>query len=232
MVPTNHLIDVAPDLAHRAHALATRGLPEKLAGLSAFVTDDDDLPLELPLHWERNRARKTALSEWTKLIAGARMTGDERLATAAQRAADRQCVTGARWPDLPLAAGVQVIALHAIARWSTPMTTGDLNMRGYEPPVGPRLAESPWPEILVTKARSLDGSSLDLALRRVQAAPGRRIRLAFDQLRSGARYRLVDAVGTQSPQLLVADAAGAGAGEVVPAAEGPTVVRLEPEAAS
>ncbi len=47
-----------------------------------MVTDDGDLPLELPAEPERNRARKTALVAWTKLVAGARMVGDERLADA------------------------------------------------------------------------------------------------------------------------------------------------------
>ena len=80
---TNQFFDVAPDLARRARALATRGLPAKLAGLSAMVTDDGDLALEIPAEPERNRARRTALVAWTKLVAGARMVGDERLADAA-----------------------------------------------------------------------------------------------------------------------------------------------------
>jgi len=227
---TNQFADLAPDLARRGRALATRGLPEKLAGLSAAVTDDGELPLELPLEWERNRARRSALTAWTKLIAGARLIGDERLASAAQQAGDRQCATHARWPDLPMAGGVQNIALHLIVRWSTPMNTGDLNVRGYEPPVGPILTGSPWPEVLVTKARSLDGRSLELALRRQAGAPGQAVRLTFGQLRRDTRYRLVDEARAEpTDSLLVADGAGAAVADVVLARDGATRVRLEPE---
>ncbi len=186
---TNQFFDVAPDLARRARALATRGLPAKLAGLSAMVTDDGDLPLELPAEPERNRARRTALVAWTKLVAGARMVGDERLADAAQRASDRQCATGARWPELPTTAGVQNTATHLIVRWSTPTTTGDLNVSGHVPPVGPLLTSSGWPQVLVTKARSLDGRSLELALRPIAAAPGDTVNVSFGELQPGVSYR-------------------------------------------
>ena len=218
---TNQFFDVAPDLARRARALATRGLPAKLAGLSAMVTDDGDLPLELPAEPERNRARNTALVAWTKLVAGARMIGDERLADAAQRASDRQCATGARWPELPTTAGVQNTATHLIVRWSTPTTTGDLNVSGYVPPVGPLLTSSGWPAVLVTKARSLDGRTLELSIRPVEAAPGDTLSLSFGQLEPGASYRLDD-------RPVVAAADGTASIDVCLVA-GANRLRLEPE---
>jgi hypothetical protein len=33
-----------------------------------------------------------------------------------------------------------------------PLNTAALNVRGYRPPIGPVLGETPWPEVLVTKA--------------------------------------------------------------------------------
>jgi hypothetical protein len=204
---TNQFRDVAPDLAARGRALATRGLPGKLAGLSALIGDDGELQLELPTEWERNRARKTALTAWTKLIAGARMVGDERLASAAQRAADRQCRTDDRWPQRPVAAGVQTLAVHLIVRWATPLDTGDLNLRGYVAPTGPLLDDAPWPQVLVAKARSLDGRSLDLTLYRHELAAGDTVRLGFAQLTPHARYRFGD-------QTVVVDASGCATAEI------------------
>ncbi len=226
---SNQFSDVAPDLAARGRALATRRLPEKLAGLAAMVSDDGDLNLELPVEWERNRARRTALIGWTKLIAGARMIGDERLASAAQRAADRQCATGARWPDLPTDAGVQGTATHLIVRWSTPLTTGDLNVRGYAAPVGPVLTSALWPDVLVTKARSPDGVSLELTLHPLQPGASGPTRLELAQLRPGATYRLVTPGGDALPaQVLTADPDGAAAIDVPLADRGATRLRLEP----
>ncbi|MFP5322215.1 MAG: hypothetical protein ACLGIC_10260 [Acidimicrobiia bacterium] len=225
---TNQFTDVAPDLAARGQALAVRGLPEKLAPLSAMVDDHGELALELPLEWERNRARRTALNGWTKLIAGARMIGDERLAAAAQRAADRQCATGDRWPERPVAAGVQNLATHAIVRWSTPLTTGDLNVRGHVPPAGPLLASAPWPSVLVTLARSDDGRSLDLALQRHELPAGAPVRLGFARLEPGARYRLAGTGSGHDAVELVAVADGTAEVDLVLAEDGPTRRRLEP----
>lgn len=225
---TNQFTDVAPDLAARGQALAVRGLPEKLAPLSAMVDDHGELALELPLEWERNRARRTALNGWTKLIAGARMIGDERLAAAAQRAADRQCATGDRWPERPVAAGLQNLATHAIVRWSTPLTTGDLNVRGHVPPAGPLLASAPWPSVLVTLARSDDGRSLDLALQRHELPAGAPVRLGFARLEPGARYRLAGTGSGHDAVELVAVADGTAEVDLVLAEDGPTRRRLEP----
>lgn len=226
---TNQFTDVAPDLAARGRALAVRGLPAKLGKLSALIGDDGELHLELPEEWERNRARRTALTSWTKLIAGARMIGDERLASAAQRAADRQCATGDRWPERPVAGGVQTLATHCIVRWSTPRNTGDLNRRGYVAPEGPLLAAS-WPEVLVTKARSLDGRSLEATLVAHRARPGSPIEIGLSQLVPGAAYQLsVEDVATVD---VVADDAGTAEVRVDLAADGPTHLVLRPGVSS
>jgi hypothetical protein len=227
---TNQFTDVAPDLAARGRALAVRGLAEKLAPLSAMVDDDGELALELPLEWERNRARQTALTAWTKLVAGARMIGDERLASAAQRAADRQCRTDDRWPERPVAAGVQSLATHCIVRWSTPMTNGELNVRGYEAPTGPLLASAPWPAVLVTEARSPDGRSLDLTLHPHALNAGEPVRLGFSQLEPGTSYTFSR---TGSPDVaLVGGPDGTASVEVALEDVGATRLELVPGGAS
>ena len=53
---------------------------------------------------------------------------------------------------------MQTIATSLWPRWGRPLSLGRLNLRGYEPPVGPVLEQAPWPEVIVTKARSEDGS--------------------------------------------------------------------------
>lgn len=198
---THNFRDIAPDLAERGRALGLRGAPAKFAKLRGLL-HDGELQLELPEEWERNRARTSAVPGWMKLIAGARAVGDEELAAAAQRAHDRQCATGQRWPERPLAVGVANLALHLLVRWSTPMDNAELNVRGWVPPVGPVLAEAPWPAVLVTLARSADGESLDLWLRPGPEPSGQPIRLPFEQLSAGVSYA-VD--GASTDVLLVAD---------------------------
>lgn len=217
---SNGFVDVAPDLARRGRAIATRGLPEKLAKVRAALVDAKHA-LELPEEWERNRARKTALNAWTKLVGGARMVGDAPLLDAAVAASDRQCATGQQWPERPVTAGVQNMALHMLVRWAAPMTTGTLNLRGYVPPVGPVVGPVPWPQAMVTVARSVDGVTLDLSIRTVEGEVGSPLPVSFSALRPGARYRLGD-------EVVVADAAGCGTATVtLGRAEG---LRLVPEA--
>lgn len=211
---TNQFTDVAPDLAARGRALAVRGLDEKLGGLAMLVDDDGALPLELPEEWERNRARKTALNSWTKLVAGARMLGDDRLASAAVDASDRQCRTGARWPDLPLTGGVQSTATHLIVRWSTPLTNGDLNVRGYVAPVGP-LLDAPWPEVLVSEARSHDGRSLTATIHPGATDPDGPVDLTFEQLESDAAYELFDEAGLAPTRVVHSSSAGTATAELL-----------------
>lgn len=225
---THQFADIAPDLGRRGRALAMRGLPEKMARLGGLVVDGE-LALELPAEWERNRVRRSAVSGWTKLIAGARMVGDETLAAAAQRAADRQCATGRRWPDRPLDTGVANLALHLLVRWSTPVDNAMLNARGYVPPVGPVLEDVPWPEVLVTLARSADGRSLDLALRPGPAPADRPLRLAFDGLQPGTAYRLAAARPADAGLDLAVTADGQGRAAVAVEVREPLTLRLAPE---
>jgi len=216
---SNGFADVAPDLSLRGRAIATRGLGKKIAGLRAAVKDGE-LAMQLPLEWERNRARQTAVNGWTKLIAGARMVGDTVVVAAARKAAGTQCRTGERWPERPLAAGVQNMATHMIVRWAAPMDTAMLNLRGYVPPVGPVLGAVPWPQAMVTTARSVDGVSLDLEMRAVQGRADDLVVLSFSQLRPHATYRVAgrtvtaDVDGTASVEVTIGEASS---------------LRLEPE---
>ena len=181
--------DVARDLHDRGRALSLRGLPQKLAGLRGAITDGV-LPLTLPEEWERNRSRKSATPGWTKLIGGARAIGDDELAEAAIRGHDKQCATGAHWPERPLGTGVGNLALLMLVRWSTPMDNATINLRGYEAPLGPVVESAPWPEVMITLARSSDGSSLDLAVRPGPSPSSGDVSLGFAALVAGASYRL------------------------------------------
>jgi hypothetical protein len=196
---THNFRDVAPDIAERGRALQLRGAPEKLAALRGLI-HDGTLQLQLPAEWERNRTCKTAVPGWTKLIGGARAVGDPLLADAAIRAADAQCATGRQWPQRPLDVGVSNMALHMLVRWSTPIDNAELNIRGYVAPSGPVLSDAPWPQVLVTIARSDDGTSLDLAVRPGPSGGDAPVSLGFTQLQPGVDYRLagdgVDVVAT------------------------------------
>ncbi|MEY2754525.1 MAG: hypothetical protein RJB65_883 [Actinomycetota bacterium] len=222
---SNGFVDVAPDLARRGRAIATRGLPKKMAGLRMML-QDGELSMELPEEWERNRARKTALNGWTKLIGGARLCGEGAVASAAHRAAARQCATGDRWPERPMAAGVQNMATHMMVRWGAPMSTGMLNLRGYVPPVGPVVGPVPWPQAMVTVARSVDGVTLDLSVRPVEGALDDSLALSFSALRAGATYRLT---GEGVDAAFTAD--GDGAGSVSVRLGSAVGLRLVPESA-
>jgi len=186
---THSFRDLAPDIAERGRRLGLRGAPEKLGKLASLVRDGE-LAMDLPLEWERNRARKTAVPGWTKLIGGARAVGLEELAIAAQRACDRQRSEEPRWPERPLDVGVANMALHMLVRWSTPVDNAMLNIRGWVPPVGPTV-DIAWPQVLVTLARSTDGRSLDLALRPGPEPSAAPVDVRFSALQPGTRYRPV-----------------------------------------
>lgn len=186
---THNFRDVAPDIAERGRALQLRGAPEKLSALRGLIVDGA-LQLQLPIEWERSRTCQTAVPGWTKLIGGARAVGDAVLADAAIRAADAQCATGKQWPQRPLDVGVSNMALHMLVRWSAPIDNAELNIRGYVAPTGPVVADAPWPQVLVTVARSDDGVSLDLALRPGPSGSEAAVPLGFTQLRPGVEYGL------------------------------------------
>jgi hypothetical protein len=94
---------------------------------------------------ERATYIMSTLGDWTGVIGGARAVGNEAVAEAATRSMERDCATGARFPDRPLKAGVQSIAAALWPRWGQPMSLGQLTLRGYVGLRGP---------ILETRARA------------------------------------------------------------------------------
>jgi hypothetical protein len=116
--------------------------------------------------------------------------GDDALAEAALRAAVRQCGTGLRWPERPLAAGAAGLGGHLITRWSTPVNLAELNVRGYQPPTGPVLSLPDDSDVIVVLARSGDGASLDACLQPRETGTAERVELRFSGLDAGGTYRL------------------------------------------
>ncbi|MFV0524458.1 MAG: hypothetical protein ACK5RL_08175 [Acidimicrobiales bacterium] len=236
---SNRFADILPDHARRAVALERRRATPRLGALAARVTDGR-LDLELPATLERNRARRSALAAWNGVIGGARMLGEVDLALAALDASARQCSTGTSWPDRPLDSGIPGLAGHLIVRWSMPLGTADLSIRGYVEAEGPRVVAWPWDEVMVTEARSADGVVLDLGVAPRRApdcagGPGR-VTLQLDRLRPGAGYTVVAAdadaatdtgTGGPSPTVITADASGRA--DLVVAVPGPIRLRLAPE---
>jgi hypothetical protein len=181
--------DVAPDIALRGKLLSLRGVPEKMDKLATLI-EDGELDLAVPPKRERSTYIMSALSEWMGIIAGARLAGNEAVAQAAQRRMERECATRRPWPDKPLVAGVQSIAIYLWARWGTPVSLADLARRGYVEPRGPVLDDAPWPDVLVSKARSVDGSSLDLVVEPNRPLSAGEHRFGFRALAPDTAYRL------------------------------------------
>lgn len=100
------------------------------------------------------------------------------------------------------------------------MDTAMLNLRGYVPPVGPVLGAVPWPQAMVTTARSVDGVSLDVEIRAVEGSADDVLSLSFSQLRPNETYRV-------DGRTITADLDGAASVEVTVAAA--ARLRLEPE---
>jgi hypothetical protein len=152
---------------------------------------------------ERNTLITTAVPQWTRLVGAARAVGEVEVARAALRRMEATCGTGRRWPDRPLHAGVQTLGIHLLMRWGTPLSSAALAVRGYVPPKGPILVDAPADDILVTKARSVDGATLQLALRPRRDGPAHAT-LGFGALLPRRRYRLVltgDVVTVESDSL-------------------------------
>jgi hypothetical protein len=203
---THRFADILPDHARRAKALDLRGLAPKMRALSATVADGR-LDMDLPAEPERNHARMSKLLPWNKLIGAARMVGDERLANAVIATSAEKCSTGQRWPERPLHVGGAALGSHMLLRWSAPLDLARLNMRGFVAPTGPVLVDAPWDALMVTLARSQDGSSLDLSMQTSDGGAVDAI-LGFAQLQAGATYTIDNADGP--PIALLADAEGRG----------------------
>ena len=184
---SNRFADILPSHAWRASALEQYAGEKKIKGL-AMAVKDGVLALELPAALERHRARSSALGAWNSVIGGAQKFGQRDLYLAALDASARQCATGDVWPDRPMDASVNAIGGHMIVRWSTPLGTADLSIRGHVPPAGPVLDSAGWREVLVTEARSADGVSLDLRLRPLDSRAD--VVMRFSALRPGAGYVL------------------------------------------
>lgn len=197
--------DIAPELAARGQTLALQGVAEKMAAMEAQI-QDGELNLSLPETKERATYIETAVPAWTGIIGGARAVGNEAVAEAATNRMWRECATGERFPGRPLRAGVQSIAVALWPLWSRPLSKGALNLRGYVPPTGPRLISAPWPAIIVTKAKSMDGNSLDLVLEPYREANNPACRLEFTHLVPNTSYAIE---GMEDLASLTADPSGA-----------------------
>lgn len=199
--------DIAPDLARRGRILGSRGVKEKMAALADQIDADGYLDLTFEPTRERATYIESSLGSWLGIIGAASSVGNAVVADAAARSMERACATGARFPDRPLRAGVQTIAVSLWPRWGRPLSLGQLNLRGYVPPEGPVLDHAPWPEVIVTKARSEDGSSLDLVVEPFRAGRAEPYEFRFRALAGNGRYRLN---GTGVDQVVTADADGRG----------------------
>jgi hypothetical protein len=217
---TNGFADVAPDLALRAGLLGLRGAEQRMAALRGMIADGV-LQLDVAPEPERNTLITTAVPQWTRIIGGARAVGMYDLAAAAMRGMEQDCGTGQRWPERPLHVGVQNLGIHLMVRWGSPLNTAKLALRGYRPPFGPILADGPWDDVLVTSARSADGTDLDVGLH-PRGAPVTAA-LTFAALAPGSRYQLTD---DRRTVVVAADAAGRGSIELT--VDGPLRLRLRP----
>jgi hypothetical protein len=216
---TNGFVDVAPDLAARGGLLAMRGVEDKMAALRDQIVDGQ-LDMDVEPAPERNTLIVTAVPQWTRLVGGARAVGELDVARAALRRMEADCGTGKSWPERPLHAGVQNLGIHLLTRWGSPLNNGALALRGYVAPVGPILADGPWDDVLVTKARCEDGSTLSLSLRpRRQSSVT--ATLQFAALDPGQAYRL-DISGEELT--LTADADGRATAAIT--LDGPTRASL------
>ncbi len=217
---TGRFSDILPAHGRRARALDMRQAVPTMGFLSAMVVDGV-LPMDMPPELERHRTRSSPLPNWTKVIGGARLVGDEVLAEAAINGAEQQCATGGRWPDPPLSSSAAALAAHMIVRWSTPLGPADLNRRGYTPPCGPLLVGAD--DVLVVLARSSDGVSLDLVLEPSGDVPLDAVELRFEELRPSAAHLLCN----DGDGVRVEVAAGAdGRGSATVRVDGPTRLRL------
>jgi len=204
---THRFVDILPEHAWRARALDLRGALPKMKGLAAMVRSNDGrLDLELPEELERHRTSKSALLGWIKVIGGAQMSGEAELVEAAIDASERQCATGDRWPRRPVRVGGGGFGAYMQLRWSQPLDLAGLNLRGYRPPVGPVLDTYDAAKLLVTLARSADGSSLDLWLEPIADAVSGAT-LGFTQLAPSTTYDVRDRDGVRRGSF-ESDAAG------------------------
>ncbi|WP_179469740.1 linalool dehydratase/isomerase domain-containing protein [Mycolicibacterium vinylchloridicum] len=224
---SGRFIDILPGHYRRALALDLKEARPMMDALSSMVVDGK-LDLELPREPDRHRQTSTAVTTWTKLIGGAALVGDETLARAAIAGADAQLATGARWPERPLDGSAASIGGFLVARWSAPLSLGELNIRGYVPPTGPLLIDTAWDDVLVVLARSTDGRSLDLALTPSGEHDLPDVGLTLEALEPHRCYTVTNLSGDSEREVaeFIADADGRAVTSV--AVTGFTRLRLEP----
>lgn len=222
---THRFADILPAHARRARALELRGAAPKMAALSAVVRDGR-LDLDLPPELERHRTRSSKLLPWIKVLAGARLVGDERLIDAAIRSSAEKCATGERWPQRPVDGSASALGSYMILRWSTPLDLTALAMRGWVAPAGPMLTATAWDELLITEARSDDGVTLRLAVRPRDAGAPAVASFVFGSLSPGVTYA-VRGDGTAGATFTAGDD---GVGSVELTVEHPLVLEIGPVA--
>jgi hypothetical protein len=88
---------------------------------------------------------------------------------------------------------------------------------------GPLLAEAPYPDIIVAKAWSHDGTDLDLVLYPGQDGSTPRVKLSLERLKKGGRYSISQGGSMQN---FVADGQGSAVIEVL--VRGRTPVMIQP----
>jgi hypothetical protein len=135
--------DIAPDLSHRGKILSLRGVAEQMSALESKIDAQGFLDLSIAPARERATYIPSALGGWFGIIAAAQAVGNDTVFAAACRSMERDCGTGERFPNRPLQAGVQSIAMMLFPRWGRPLSLGQLNLRGYVAPQGPILAHAP-----------------------------------------------------------------------------------------
>jgi len=134
--------------------------------------------------------RRGFTGAYGSILIGAREFGDTEIAEAALRSLDQDCGLATDGGVRRYARGSNLS--NAFALQGRLLRTGDFRASFAEGPppataTGPLLAEAPYPDVLVAKARS-HGDDLDLVLH--PGGAGGRHAIRIERLRPGARYEL------------------------------------------
>jgi Linalool dehydratase/isomerase len=196
-LPGTHLLaDTAPDMALRGTLLQLRSVRPKIEMLRGLITERNELGLELAPKREKGTRQLSTLTEWSGIVIGALMSGDQAVAEAALRSLVKDCQRAGHFPVRPLHGRAMGIAALAGVLWGTDVSLAELAVRGWQPPRGPILDEAPWPAILVSRAVSRDGVSLDLRVEPYRADPGAAHDLVFSRIDSLATYEIISEDGS------------------------------------
>ncbi len=208
----------APERAQRLWAIAREELRATLA-----KDENGEARITLPAApIDFGNYRRGFTGAYTSILIAAREFGDAEIAEAALRSLDQDCGLASDGGVRRYARGSNLS--NAFALQGRLLRTGDFRASFVEgPPAGalsgPRLAEAPYPDVLVAKARS-HGDDLDLVLHPGRASGRQTLRL--EQLRPGGRYAIEGA----QRETLAADERGRATLEVE--LRGRTPLRIEP----